>query len=117
MKNMKAIVTRCNKLGEDTETAIAAWRNMLRTDRNSPSHLFFGRRQRQRLPVTQEHTQMHSYDISSKDKLARESEKKRNAHTRQLGELYAGERVRMQNHIDNKWDRHVTIINLSLIHI
>ena len=27
VKNMKAIVTRCNKLGEDTDTAIAAWCN------------------------------------------------------------------------------------------
>ena len=111
VKNMKAIVTRCSKMEEDIETAIAAWRNMLRTDGNSPSQLFFGRRQRQRLPVTHEHTQIRSYDISSKDKIARESEKRRNAHTRQLDELHPGERVRMQNHIDNRWDRQVTIIN------
>ena len=50
VKNIKAIITRCNEKGENIKLAIAAWRNMARTDSVSPSQLFYGRRQRQLLP-------------------------------------------------------------------
>ena len=43
VKNLKAIIVRCREKGEDAKLAIAAWRNMARTDGQSPSQLFFGR--------------------------------------------------------------------------
>ena len=51
VKNIKSIITRCNKEGENLKLAIAAWRNMARTDGISPSQLFYRRRQRQLLPL------------------------------------------------------------------
>ena len=57
VKNMKSLVKRCHKLGEELAPAVAAWRNMARPDGLSPSQLFCGRRQRQRLPLAQAHTQ------------------------------------------------------------
>ena len=52
VKNIKTLINRCHKLDEDLQLAIAAWRNMARADSVSPSQLFFGRRQRQQLPLT-----------------------------------------------------------------
>ena len=37
VKNIKSIITRCNKEGENVKLAIAAWRNMARPDGVSPS--------------------------------------------------------------------------------
>ena len=45
VKNIKSIITRCNREKENLKLAIAAWRNMARTDATSLSQLFFGRRQ------------------------------------------------------------------------
>ena len=37
VKNVKAIITRCNREKESIKLAIAAWRNMARTDGISPA--------------------------------------------------------------------------------
>ena len=42
VKNIKSIITRCNKEGENIRLAIAAWRNMMRADGISPSQLCYG---------------------------------------------------------------------------
>ena len=111
VKNLKAIVLRCREQGEDTKLAIAAWRNMARTDGKSPSQLFFGRRQRQQLLMTAEQGAMNNQDMSGRDKAAAKAQQYRNAHTHELEELKAGSKVRMQHHLTGKWDICVTIIN------
>ena len=40
VKNIKSIITRCNKEGENIKLAIATWRNMAQMDGASPSQLF-----------------------------------------------------------------------------
>ena len=51
VKNLKSIILRCEDTGEDVKSAIAAWRNMVRADGSSPSQMFFGRTQKQKLPM------------------------------------------------------------------
>ena len=52
VKNMKSLVTRTHTAKENLTEAIAAWRNMARSDGKSPSQIFFGRRQKHALPLT-----------------------------------------------------------------
>ena len=42
VKNIKSIITHCNKEGKNIKLAFAAWRNMTRADGVSPSQLFYG---------------------------------------------------------------------------
>ena len=51
VKNLKSIILRCEDTGEELKPAIAAWRNMVRADGSSPSQMFFGRVQKQKLPL------------------------------------------------------------------
>ena len=51
IKNQKVIVRRTHAEKANLEEAIAAWRNMARADRISPSQLFFNRLPRQKLPI------------------------------------------------------------------
>ena len=75
VKNIKSIITRCNKEGENLKLAIAAWRNMARTDGVSPSQLFYGRRQRQLLPLTGEQAKSQASSTAGRDKTAGDSER------------------------------------------
>ena len=43
VKNMKSLVTRTHDAKENLVEAVAAWRNMARSDGKSPSQIFFGR--------------------------------------------------------------------------
>ena len=110
MKNIKSIIMRCNKEKEDLKLAIAAWRNMARTDGVSPSQLFFGRRQRQLLPLTGEQARSQASSTAGKDKRAGDSERFRNKHTKSYTELHSGDSVWMQHHISGKWDTQVQVI-------
>jgi len=58
VKNMKKLILRCKEKGENIPQAIAAWRNMARADGLSPSQLFYGRRQKQLLPLSSTHKQV-----------------------------------------------------------
>ena len=78
---------------------------MARAVGKSPSQLFFGRRQKQQLIMTPEQEERSSQDISGRDKTAAKAQEYRNAHMHELGELKAGSKVRMQDHITGKWDR------------
>ena len=51
VKNLKSLVIRCNEGNEDLKEAIAAWRNMVRTDGSSPAQMFFNRNLKQSLPL------------------------------------------------------------------
>ena len=70
VKNIKSIITHCDKDGESIKLAIAACRNMARTDSLSPSQLFYGRRQRQLLPLTGEQAKSTSSSTAGRDKTA-----------------------------------------------
>ena len=110
MKNIKSIITRCNREKENLKLAIAAWRNMARTDGVSPSQLFFGRRQRQLLPLTGEQARSQASSTAAKDKRAGDSERSRNKHTQNYTKLQCGTDVWMQHHITGKWDTQVQVV-------
>ena len=110
VKNIKAIITRCSKEGENIKLAIAAWRNMARTDGVSLSQLFYGRRQRQLLPLTGEQAKSQASSTAGRDKTAGDSEQLRNRHTKEHTELHNEDKVWMQHHITGKWDMTVQVI-------
>ena len=110
VKNIKAIITRCHKERENIKLAIAAWRNMARTDGVSPSQLFYGRRQRQLLPLTGEQAKTQASSTAGRDKTAGNSELARNKHTSNYTELQDEEKVWMQHHITGKWDTAVRVV-------
>ena len=66
VKNMKALVERCNERKENLEEAIAAWRNMARNDGTTPAELFYGRKLRQTLPMLPI-TEWTDHNVSSRD--------------------------------------------------
>ena len=74
VKNIKTLITRCHKLDENLQLAIAAWRNMARADGVSTSQLFFERRQRQQLPLTAEQTKSQESSMTGRDAMAGKSE-------------------------------------------
>ena len=90
--------------------AIAAWRNMARTDGISPSQLFYGRRQRQLLPLMEEQAKSQVSSTAGRDKTAEDSERLRNKHTTNYTELHKDEKVWMQHHITGKWNASVQVI-------
>ena len=77
----------------------------------SPSQLFCGRRQRQRLPLAQAHTQTDVFDASRRDKSTKKAEELRNRHTKVLPDLRSGEEVFMQSHLNGRWDKQATVVN------
>ena len=77
VKNLKAIIVRCREKGEDAKLAIAAWRNMAQTDGQSPSQLFFGRRQKQQLPMIHTQSSRTHPNLSGRDKTAAAAERYR----------------------------------------
>ena len=90
--------------------AIATWRNMARDDGQSPSKLFFGRIQRQRLPMLDKQAVNGSKCIKAKDALCKASRKSRNSNTKEYTTLPTGSFAQMQCHISKKWERAVRII-------
>ena len=83
---------------------------MARTDGVSPSQLFYGRRQRQLLPLTGEKAKSQASSTAGRDKTAGNSERYRNKHTTDYTELRNDEKVWMQHHITEKWDTSVRVI-------
>ena len=83
---------------------------MARTDGISPSQLFYGRRQRQLLPLTGEQAKSQVSSTAGRDKTAGNSERLRNKHTTNYTELHKDEKVWMQHHITGKWDTSVQVI-------
>ena len=83
---------------------------MARTDGVSPSQLFYGRRQRQLLPLTGEQAKSQASSTAGRDKTAGNSERARNKHTSNYKELKNEEEVWMQHHITGKWDTPVRVV-------
>ena len=82
---------------------------MAREDGYSPAQLFFGRRQRQRLPCTPSHCLLETPNIHARDSLARPQAAPRNERTKTYRQLSIGEKAWLQNQITGKWDTQVEI--------
>ena len=111
VKNMKALVERCYARKENLEEAIAAWRNMARADGTSPAELFFGRRQRQKLPMLPI-TQKSNQDVSARDATHASQTDQRNKNTANFKQLHVGEKVLIQHPATKDWPDTGTIIEL-----
>ena len=81
VKSLKSIITRCTQLGEDIPHAVAAWRNICR-------QLFFGRRQRQSLPLLDCQLEEHFSMGEEKDKEASRLHKNSNKCSSELNALH-----------------------------
>ena len=84
---------------------------MAREDGISPSQAFFGRRQRQILPLRASELIPQHIDISQKDKLASDQSRRRNQHTKQFDPLEIGQEYWLQHHSSVEW--YTTAVILS----
>ena len=98
VKIMKSLVTTCKMQKESLTRAIAAWRNMTREDGTSPSQLFFGRRQKQILPMLPGSLAPSKQDIMARDKISAAKTKYRNLHTKHYAPFQVGGKVWLQHH-------------------
>ena len=99
VKNIKTLITRCHRLDENLQLAIAAWRNMARADGVSPSQLFFGRIQRQQLPLTAEQTKTQESSTAGRDATAGKSERYKNTHTSDYSDLHFNQQAVSYTHL------------------
>ena len=87
VKIMKLLLSRCIRAKVNIQMVIAAWRNMARNGGQSPSQLFFGRIQRQRLPLTAGQAKNRSQCIETKDSMSKASTASRNLNTKDYDKL------------------------------
>ena len=98
VKNLKSIILRCEDTGEDVKSSIAAWRNMVRADGSSPSQMFFGRTQKQKLPLLNPNATSFNPDslIRKRDDLHSKRCNLRDQHSVIIADLVPGEKVLIQ---------------------
>ena len=84
---------------------------MTREDGTSPSELFFGRRQKQLLPMLPSKLVTGKQDMKNRDKLSADKTKYRNLHTRQYAPFNIGDKVWLQHHDTKDWYTQATIIS------
>ena len=92
------------------EKALLEFRNTPRTDKTSPSQLFFGRRQRTAVPSLQECRQPVDQDQAMDRKRATQHAAETANHGVTLADLEVGTPVRVQNPMTRRWDHTGTII-------
>ena len=92
---------KCKEDKSDLQSAISAWRNVAREDGITPSQAFFGRRQKQNLPLRQPDLPIK---FENKDLIASDQAVRRDLHTQQLPLLQVGQEVVLQHHLTHRWD-------------
>ena len=110
VENIKYIISRCVHAKESIPLAIAAWRNMARDNRYSPRQLFFGRIQKQRLPMLASQTANGSICIEAKDAISKAATDSRNSNTKEYSKLAPGSIALMQCHLSKKREKEVKIV-------
>ena len=105
---MKSLVLRTFKKKEKLQPAIAAWRNMAREDGASPLDLFFGRRQRHRLPMPTGIKHLRK-SIEARDRAHARSTENRNKGTKQLSTITTDKPALLLDAHSGKWDKRVII--------
>ena len=115
VKIMKSLLSRCIRVKEDIQMAIAAWRNMARDNGQSPSQLFLRRIQRRRLPLAAGQAKNRSQCIETKDSMSEASTASRNLNTKDYDKLSVGSLSLMQCHLSKKWNKAVKIVAIGMI--
>ncbi len=113
VKNVKYLLKKTLKRKEDFRSALLEWRNCPRKDGISPAQMFFGRRQRTKLPQGSRDSVSDSLTVGEmSEKRDTERQKQRAAHNRgatSVAELLAGDRVWIQDPGTKKWCQQGTI--------
>ena len=112
VKSCKYLIEKCLATGESLEAALLEWRNTPRTDGFSPAQLFFGRRQRTRLPTLPLH---HLPVDTDEAEQAREDAAERsfayaNLHTQQQQPLEAGQAIVVQDPKTGRWTQNAHVL-------
>ena len=113
VKNLKSLVIRCDEANEDLRQAIAAWRNMVRTDGSSPAQMFFNRTQKQSLPILNPNAK--PFDpaalIKRRDKLHDQRIKLRDQHSMIIEDLAPGQEVLTQDYLSGLWKESAVVLS------
>ena len=89
--------------------AIAAWRNMARSDGKSPSQIFFGRRQKHALPLMLDLMKPDTTDNKNREQRYKDEIRYQNMHTKDYPQLEIGQQVLIQHHSSGEWYKQATI--------
>ena len=106
---MKSLVTRMHAAKEKLSEAIAAWRNMARSDGKSPSQNFFGRRQKHALPLTLDLMKPDTAGNKSREQRYKDEIRYHNKHTKDYPQLEIGLQVLIQHHLSGERYKQATI--------
>ena len=115
VKNLKSIILRCKDAGEDIKSAIAAWRNMVRADDgSSPSQMFFGRTQKQKLPMLNPNATSFNPDtlIQKRDVLHSKRCNLRDQHLVVIADLVPCEKLLVQDYLTGLWTDSATVLSI-----
>ena len=105
VKNVKYLMEKCLATGQSMSAALLEWRNMPRADGYSPAEMFWGRRQRTRLPTLPIHHEVidHSKAEAARKKTAEEHAEYFDRTTRDQERLQPGQRVVLQDPKTKRW--------------
>ena len=99
VKSVKYLMEKCLATGQNMSAALLEWRNMPRADGYSPAEMFWGRRQRTRLPTLPIHHEVidHSKAEAARRKTAEEHAEYFDKTTRDQERLQPDQRVVLQD--------------------
>ena len=112
-KIQKSLVIRFDEANEDLRQAIAAWRNMVQTDRSSPAQMFFNRTQKQGLPLLNPNAKPFDPEglIKRRDKLHEQQIKLRDQHSMVIEDLAPGQEVLTQDYLSGLWKESAVVLS------
>ena len=113
VKNLESLVIRCDEANEDLRQAIAAWRNMVRTDDSSPAQMFFNRTQKQGLPLLNPNAKPFEPEalIKRRDKLHEQRIKLCDQHSKIIEDLAPGQEVLTQDYLSGLWKESAVVLS------
>ena len=105
VKQTKYLLAKCLYTGEDFNAALLEYRNTPRADGFSPAQMFFGRRQRTRLPTLPQHHQPIDMDaaIAAREDTALKAKSYFDTSAREAPPLQPGTRVWVQDPKTHRW--------------
>ena len=104
VKNIKSLLAKCTKTGEDPQKLLYHCKNIPRTDGFSPAQLLFGRKQFTSVPATESH--YHQYNPAAaqagREKAFHNATKHHNEHKAFLPTLSIGAETRLNSNVQTQ---------------
>ena len=115
VKNMKLLIQRVARQGEDAAEALLAFRNTCRKDGSSPAQLMFGRRLRGTLPTLASHLRVASAETrqssyADKVKVTDANRQQYNKRATRKATFLPGQKVIIQHPLTKKWTQKCIIL-------